>query len=574
MLNRLMHQPLSFYIQKLMRNKYAVSNRLIAAKRLLKRQSTGTLAFSTDSESSSGDGPSDGITLAWHSKGTKTVEVRIGAPDGQLFSRSGPRGRAVAGNWVNERTVFFLQDVSDGEKPSSQNTLSKLAMSSPSLSNHGTPLVGKVNFGDLRRLKPISNNWGIDRGLPIDRYYIENFLAQHANDIQGHVLEIGDDRYTRMFGKNRLEKIDILNLKEGGKQTTIVADLTKADNIPSNTFDCIICTQTLQLIYDVKAAINTLHRILKPEGVLLATFPGISQTYDNNWSKYWCWNFTTYSARKLFQEIFHSNKVKISSWGNVFSSLSFLQGLSVEDIGKSEIEYYDPGYGMLIAVRALKEKLPTNKNATNPEFYFPENPQIDSPPTISIKVLLDREGSDKGNWYGDLYDVLLRPIRQEIKCLIEIGIGTMLPDAPSSMVGWAGKGYRPGGSLRAWRDFLPNANIHGFDIAPDTNINDYRIISHFCDSTDPIQVSSELIKHQIKADIIIDDGLHTGHAQLSTLKNFFPALRPGGLYIIEDVIQQCDIEYLQKHLLLLQPDASQFVYHTSETWSAIVIRSG
>src|SRR5689334_3710614 len=44
------------------------------------------------------------------------------------------------------------------------------------------PSVGEVRLGDLRRLTPISRNWGFDRGQPVDRYYIENFLAVQSSD--------------------------------------------------------------------------------------------------------------------------------------------------------------------------------------------------------------------------------------------------------------------------------------------------------------------------------------------------------------------------------------------------------
>jgi len=137
--------------------------------------------------------------------------------------------------------------------------------------------VGKVRFGSLRRVTPISQQWGFDRGLPIDRYYIENFLAHHENDIRGRVLEIGDNSYTPKFGGNRVTKSDVLYVEEGNPKATIVADLTSANHISSNTFDCIILTQTLQLIYDVQAALQTSFRILKPGGVLLATLSGIAQ---------------------------------------------------------------------------------------------------------------------------------------------------------------------------------------------------------------------------------------------------------------------------------------------------------
>jgi SAM-dependent methyltransferase len=190
-----------------------------------------------------------------------------------------------------------------------------------------------VRFGDLRRLKPISRVFGFDRGLCIDRYYIENFLAKHAEDIRGHVLEIGDDTYTRRFGGDRVARSDVLHVQEGNPKATIVADLTCADSIPSDTFDCIIFTQTLQFIYDVRAAIRHLYRILKPGGVLLATFPGISQIsrYDmDRWGDYW--RFTTLSARRLFEEVFPPGNVTVRAYGNVLAAVAFLHGLSAEEL--------------------------------------------------------------------------------------------------------------------------------------------------------------------------------------------------------------------------------------------------
>ncbi len=61
----------------------------------------------------------------------------------------------------------------------------------------GPPLVGSVKFGSLRRVRPISPHFGLSRGRPIDRYYIENFLADHSEDVHGRVLEIGWDKYTQ-----------------------------------------------------------------------------------------------------------------------------------------------------------------------------------------------------------------------------------------------------------------------------------------------------------------------------------------------------------------------------------------
>jgi glycosyltransferase involved in cell wall biosynthesis len=223
-----------------------------------------------------------------------------------------------------------------------------------SRAGHLPPRVGQVQLGHLRHLTPISSDWGWDRGLPIDRYYIESFLAREVANIRGHVLEIGDNTYTVRFGGSNVLKSDVLHVTEGNPVATIVGDLTAAPHIPSASFDCILLIQTLQLIYDVRLAIQTLYRILKPGGVLLATFPGISQTYDRIWGNQWCWNFTPLSARRLFQEAFSEAHVKTEAFGNVLAAVSFLHGLATEELRQKELDYYEPGYEVTIAVKAMK----------------------------------------------------------------------------------------------------------------------------------------------------------------------------------------------------------------------------
>lgn len=216
----------------------------------------------------------------------------------------------------------------------------------------GKKIPRKVDFGDLRRLTPVSPDWGFDRGLPIDRYYLEGFLEAHSPDIRGRVLEIGGDAYARRFGAGGVSGIDVLNLRGGLPGTTIVADISNAPHIASDTFDCIIFTQTLQLIYELRAAVSTLHRILKPGGVLLATFPGISKTSDDLWGDSWCWCFTPNSAKRLFSEAF--GEVEIKAYGNVLAAVSFLHGLAREELTKEELDAYEPGFEVSIAVRASK----------------------------------------------------------------------------------------------------------------------------------------------------------------------------------------------------------------------------
>lgn len=218
------------------------------------------------------------------------------------------------------------------------------------------PPINKVYFGELRRLQPINKYWGFNRGLPIDRHYIEKFLKENSSHIKGKVLEIGDDYYTNKFGGEHVAKSDVLNIvKEVHESTTIVADLASSPEIPSNSFDCIIFTQTLMLIYDMHSAIATLYRILKPGGVILATLGGISRTDDYNfWERNWCWHFTSLSAEKIFKEKFPPNNVFIQGYGNVLTAISFLHGLGAKDLTQKELDFYDNKYEILIAIKAKK----------------------------------------------------------------------------------------------------------------------------------------------------------------------------------------------------------------------------
>src|SRR5687767_2014936 len=111
------------------------------------------------------------------------------------------------------------------------------------LTGSAIPRVGHVRFGSLRRVNPISRHFGFDRGQPVDRHYIEGFLARNATDVRGRVVEVGDDSYTRRFGAGRVTRSDVLHVSADNPQATIVADLANAEHVPSDTFDCVIVTQ-------------------------------------------------------------------------------------------------------------------------------------------------------------------------------------------------------------------------------------------------------------------------------------------------------------------------------------------
>lgn len=155
-----------------------------------------------------------------------------------------------------------------------------------------------------------------------------------------------------------------------------------------------------------------------------------------------------------------------------------------------------------------------------------------------LSELFNKYGSDKDrNGYVQIYNTLFHKLKQEKITMLEIGIGTMIKGAHSSMVGYALEGYKPGGSLKAWRDFFENGRIIGFDVQEDTQFSDEdRIETYICNSTKLDEVNGMMERlDNIKFDIIIDDGSHIDMDQINTLRNLYNYVKADGFYIIEDI---------------------------------------
>lgn len=217
-----------------------------------------------------------------------------------------------------------------------------------------SPGPGRLDLGDLRRLTPICREYGWDRGNPVDRHYIETFLDAHRGAVRGRVLEVSEDTYTRQFGGSAVERSDVLHYDDPAPPATIVADLTDAPHIPSDSFDCVICTQTLMLVYDLPAAVRTLHRILKPGGTVLVTVANMTQIADQQWRHLWYWGITPASGERLFGDVFGTGEVEIQAYGNVLSTMAFLHGIACEELTRAELDFHDPEYPMLVGIAARK----------------------------------------------------------------------------------------------------------------------------------------------------------------------------------------------------------------------------
>jgi hypothetical protein len=205
--------------------------------------------------------------------------------------------------------------------------------------------------------EPVSRTFGFERGKPVDRWYIERFLAEHAADVRGRVLEVAERTYTQWYGGDEVTTSDVLYAAPGHPEATVVGDLTTGAGISEAAYDCFICTQTLQVIYDIRAAVAGTRRLLAPDGVLLATLPGISQISreDNrDWGDWW--RFTARSAHRLFADVYGEEHVEVRQHGNVHAAAAFLYGLAAEDLDPSALEASDPDFHLLMTVRAVRSE--------------------------------------------------------------------------------------------------------------------------------------------------------------------------------------------------------------------------
>ena len=197
---------------------------------------------------------------------------------------------------------------------------------------------------------PLSQQWG-DRGRPLHRDYVEEFFQQFSRDIRGHCLEFQEDTYTSRFGRDAVTKLDILHKEPGNPHATLVADLTQPNTIPSNEFDCIICTYTLHVVFDFYKMIAEFHRILKEGGVLLIAVPHIMLCYPQFHE---LWRFTPEGLEALLGRVFGVGNVTIKGYGNSLTRAGELRGLVARDFSREELAHHDLRFSMVVMGRAVK----------------------------------------------------------------------------------------------------------------------------------------------------------------------------------------------------------------------------
>jgi len=240
------------------------------------------------------------------------------------------------------------------------------------------PLVRNLRCLQLRRLQPLSR--GSQRGTPIVRYYWHEYLLNHQKDIWGTALEIGGTDTVRQFGGIALTRAEAIDLSPHSPEITVVADLSRGDDVPSDRYDCFVNQFTMHLIYDAQAALYHSIRILKPGGILLINFSCVDYYFPRGLdmgtgeAMFVYHSFTPIQVENMLRSLkLQSGDYALDVYGNLFTRISYQLNMAAEELTQRELDSVDPGHPLLICVRVVK---PAHWQARKPDYCTPWKPGI------------------------------------------------------------------------------------------------------------------------------------------------------------------------------------------------------
>jgi len=202
-----------------------------------------------------------------------------------------------------------------------------------------------------RGAEPISREFAMDRGKPIHRRYIDEFMHAHAQVIRGRVLEFQDPGYTRRFGGDRPTTIDVIDLDPENEWATMVVDLTQPNDLPDGIFDCIVCVHVLHVVFEDVKFVAELYRLLAPGGALLVAVPTTSPI-DPDWDE--LRRYTPSGLRCLLETAFPAERIEVVAFGNSLTAAAEMRGLAADELAPADIRRSDPQFAVEACAAAVK----------------------------------------------------------------------------------------------------------------------------------------------------------------------------------------------------------------------------
>jgi len=211
----------------------------------------------------------------------------------------------------------------------------------------------RVRWGSLRRTTPFSDCYGWDRGLPIDRYYIEGWLARQAHAVSGEALEVRGPEYAERFGGAKVTEVHVVDIDADNPKATIVADLTEVGSLPAEAYDTIVMTQTLHVTGDDESGFLNLWQALRPGGTILFSGPCVGRI-DHELAEYDSWRYTPNGLRRRLAKLLPGANVSVEGFGNVLSGAAYLYGIAVQELTTAELDVRDPAFPIVVCAAISK----------------------------------------------------------------------------------------------------------------------------------------------------------------------------------------------------------------------------
>jgi hypothetical protein len=186
--------------------------------------------------------------------------------------------------------------------------------------------------------------------------------SSHSS-IRGDALEVGEVGTIRQYGAERLRAAHAIDIARHGPHVTIIADLSRAEGVPGERYDCFIVQFTMHVIADVEGALYHAIRLLKPGGVLLVNFSCVDAHFPDGYDmgtggRVWVhWCFTPLQVHNLLRRVgLASSDCTVEVYGNLFARIAYQLNMPAEALTHRELTHHDPAHPVLVCVRIFREE--------------------------------------------------------------------------------------------------------------------------------------------------------------------------------------------------------------------------
>ncbi|WP_232014476.1 class I SAM-dependent methyltransferase [cyanobacterium endosymbiont of Rhopalodia gibberula] len=211
-----------------------------------------------------------------------------------------------------------------------------------------SPEINSLDWGNFKKLVPIYYLFGLTRGTLIDCYYLNQFIEEIREEIQGKILEIGGTSKDRDFYEvTSQDSYQVLNLGPG-LGIDIMGYIHDPSVIEPESVDSVIIFNVLEHCYDPWIAVQNIYRWLKIGGKYFAMVPNTVRIHGTP-VDYWR---PLHDRIKYLFEDFSEQKLYI--YDSLITLIASYHGIATEELSSEEINNFNPGYPVITCIVAEK----------------------------------------------------------------------------------------------------------------------------------------------------------------------------------------------------------------------------